>query len=462
MTHMKQAIETIHIYHTNDVHSHFENWPQIDHFLRQRKQEAEQKGEACFLFDIGDHIDRSHPFTEGTEGKGNVELLNEVGYDAVTIGNNEGITMSKQALDTLYQNANFDVVLCNLKDVEGHSPYWAEPSKIFETANGVRIGVMAATAPYYAFYEQLGWQVTEPHAALKELATQLRPQCDVVVCLSHLGINEDRLLAEQCPEIDLILGAHTHHLLPHGEWLNDALIAAAGKFGQYVGHVQVDVDRLTNQVVHMKAEVFPTQAMEFPEQTIKQVNAYLKEGEKALQVPVFYNPSHLQQRLAGNSPLSSLFGRALVSYLDADCALFNAGIFLGSLDEGWVTKGVLHSLLPHPINPCLVYLDGAELTEVYEQSLDPKWTELPIKGLGFRGTLMGSMIHEHLFRNNEGELFAGNRLVEPGETYTLATLDMFTFGFFFPLLKEAKKEYIMPEMIRDVLGWYGREYFNER
>ena len=46
-------------------------------------------------FDIGDYVDRSHPFTEGTIGKGNTQLLNEAGYDAVTIGNNEGITMSK-------------------------------------------------------------------------------------------------------------------------------------------------------------------------------------------------------------------------------------------------------------------------------------------------------------------------------------------------------------------------------
>ena len=91
---MKETVATIHIYHTNDVHSHFENWPQINHFLSQRKQQAADNGEACFLFDIGDHIDRSHPFTEGTEGKGNNELLNEAGYDAVTIGNNEGITMS--------------------------------------------------------------------------------------------------------------------------------------------------------------------------------------------------------------------------------------------------------------------------------------------------------------------------------------------------------------------------------
>src|SRR5699024_2898363 len=127
-------------------------------------------------------------------------------------------------------------------------------------------------------------------------------------------------------------------LLQNGEWFDDTLIAAAEKFGHYVGHVQVDVDRMTNQVIHMKAEVFPTQMMEMSEEDIKQVNDLFAEGEETLQVPVFYNPSPLSQRLTGDSPLSSLFGRALLDYLDADCALFNAGIFLGSLEEGWITK----------------------------------------------------------------------------------------------------------------------------
>lgn len=458
---MKKTVSTIHIYHTNDIHSHFENWPQIKRFLSERRHMADEAGEACFIFDIGDHVDRSHPFTEGTEGKGNVELLNEAGYDAVTIGNNEGITMSKEALDTLYEDALFDVLLCNLKEPDGNKPYWAQEHTVLETAEGVRIGLTGATFPYYAFYEQLGWQVEEPFAGLRKAAVHLRGQCDAVVCLSHLGIYEDRKLAEACPEFDVILGAHTHHLLAEGEWVNDVLLGAAEKFGHYVGHVQLEIDRMTNQVIHMQAEVFPVERMKHTADDIAAVQSYRIEGRRAMDVPVFYNPSELPQKLNGGSELSSLFGRALVAYTNADCALFNAGIFLGSLDAGWVTKGQLHSLLPHPINPCLVQLDGKQLLEVYEQSLDGKWTDLEIKGLGFRGTIMGSVLSEHLFRSGDGKLFAGNREVAAGEIFTLATLDMFTFGFFFPALKDAPKQYFMPETIRDVLGWYGKKYFNE-
>ena len=106
--------EVIHIYHTNDLHSHFENWPTISTFIKERKAIHEAEEEEVFIFDIGDFVDRWHPYTESTVGKGNVELLNEVGYTAVTIGNNEGITLSHHDLDKLYSKANFDVIVANL------------------------------------------------------------------------------------------------------------------------------------------------------------------------------------------------------------------------------------------------------------------------------------------------------------------------------------------------------------
>ena len=138
--------EIIHIYHTNDLHSHFTHCPRIQSLLTERREWHEEAGDACLVLDIGDHADRSHPFTEGTAGKGNVQLLNEAGYDAVTIGNNEGITLSKAELDELYDQADFSVVVANLMDLDGNQPTWASPNHIIETKNGTKIGLIAATA----------------------------------------------------------------------------------------------------------------------------------------------------------------------------------------------------------------------------------------------------------------------------------------------------------------------------
>ncbi|HEX5565000.1 MAG TPA: bifunctional UDP-sugar hydrolase/5'-nucleotidase [Sporosarcina sp.] len=452
---MRRREESIHLYHTNDIHSHFDSWPKISRYLHIQRQQHELNHEDCFIFDIGDHVDRSHPFTEGTSGKGNVALLNRAGYDAVTIGNNEGITMSKTALNSLYEGADFDVILCNLTDTDGSCPKWLKPYRIYETASGIRVGVIGATAMYTDFYAKLGWRIEEPIQELKKVAEQILHRTDVIICLSHLGVNEDRLLAKECGLIDVILGAHTHHLFPEGEMVNGTLLAATGKFGEYVGHIELRMDMDKKKIVAKSAAVVRVSGLESREEDVQEVNVLIQAGNETLEENIFYTASPLKQQLFVDSPMSSFFGRALVDYTGADCAMFNAGIFLGSLEKGWVTKRMVHGLLPHPINPCTVTLDGAELLEVYRLSNNESWPETEIKGLGFRGTYMGKMIFERLFRTDDGELYAGNRKVVPGKTYTLATLDMFTFGFFFPLLKGASKEYHMPELIRDVFIWYG-------
>lgn len=447
-------IETIHILHTNDIHSHFEYWPQIHRFLQNKRREFEGNGEAVFIFDIGDHVDRSNPFTEGTVGKGNIELLNEAGYDAVTIGNNEGITMSKTALSSLYDQANFDVIVGNVRHENGEMPIWAQPSKVYATPSRVKIGVIGATAYYKQFYNALGWEVLPARNQLQEEVKKI--DTDIVICLSHLGLPEDRLLAEESPEIDLILGAHTHHILPEGEEVNQSLLAATGKFGDFVGHVTLQFDTVTGRLLHKTAQLYRSENLPIMREDDEMIERKIQQGKQKLEEKVFYNPVELKQNLFGQSELASYFGRALIDYTNADCALFNAGIFLSSLKKGWVTKEDMHRLLPHPINVCTMELTGAQLYDVYYDSLNQEMTEIEVKGLGFRGTLMGAILHERLYMNARGALFAGNREVVPHETYTLATLDMFTFGFFFPLFKELKKEYYMPDLIRDVFMKYGQ------
>lgn len=456
---MVRTREIIHIYHTNDVHSHFDKWAKINRFLREQRVKHTTAGDGFYLFDIGDFVDRSHPFTEATNGRGNTQLLNEAGYDAVTIGNNEGITMSKEALNVLYTDAEFDVILGNLFDEKGRIPHWAVPTRIYVTAQGTRIGVIAATAQYTQFYNQLGWKIRPGHEVLMEAAELLAPETDFIVCLSHLGIREDEELAANCPAIHLILGAHTHHLFMEGKLIGETLLAATGKFGQFVGHVTVQFDR--HELVKMSATVYPTNVFESTEEDERSFNKMLDGGERKLDERVFYNPSCLQQKLYGAGSLADFFGRTLMAYTNADCAMFNAGIFLGNLEAGWVTKSAIHKILPHAINVCVVSLDGEALLDIYETSLNADWPAIEVKGLGFRGKQMGAMVYARLHKDAEGILFAGDRAVVVGETYTLATLDMFTFGFFFPTLQHAEKEYLLPDLLRDIIAEYGRFQFSE-
>lgn len=450
---MRKLRETIHIYHTNDLHSHLENWPSIHHFLSERRKK--HANEASLILDIGDHVDRSNIYTEGTLGKGNVKLLNDAQYDYATIGNNEGITLSHEELDSLYDQAKFEVIVSNFTDLEGNIPRWVKPYKIHQTASGIRIGIIAATADYSVYYEKLGWKLEDPIARLKAVAQEISPFVDVLICMSHLGKSKDEELCEQIPSLDLILGAHTHHLFENGKMIGNTLQAATGKFGMYVGYVNLEYEHHSKRVVSKKAFVYPTDELPAPKNAGHTMENWERIGKEKLSYPVFTSNSLLKKEWFNGSELADFFGKALLEYTNADCAMFPAGIFLTDLPEGPVTACDLHQCLPHPINPCIVTLSGAELLEVIELAKNEKWPDLEVKGLGFRGKYLGAILYEQVEVDVLGKPLIKGEPLMLNETYRLATLDMFTFGFFFPSFKTAKKQYIMPETIRDVVKWYG-------
>lgn len=450
-------IETIHFYHTNDLHSHFQHWPRIHELVTTRKKWHLEEGESSFTLDIGDHIDRSHIYTEGTLGKGNVDLLNKALYDVVTIGNNEGITLAHKELEELYNQAKFDVVVGNLEELNGETPSWLIPTTILTTIQGTKIGVTALTAEYTLSYKQLGWKVTSAFEALNKQVIELKKQVDIVICMSHLGIHVDEEMAKQFPDIDIIFGAHTHHILHEGKVVNNSLLAAAGKYGFYVGHVTIDFDLKEKIIVKKQALLYDTNVLKECSQEDEFLTQIAKIGTDNLMDTAFHQPYLLPKEWFKESALSTYFGEALTTFCQADCALFNAGLFLSDLKEGPVTYFDIHKMMPHPINPCVIELTGQQLKDIYLLSLNESWPNLELKGLGFRGAVMGKMI-THQFKVVNQSLFVQDKLIDPTESVRLATLDMFTFGFFYPTFQDLPKTYFMPEFIRDVIIEHGQKH----
>ncbi|CAM4152587.1 bifunctional metallophosphatase/5'-nucleotidase [Lederbergia lenta] len=445
--------ETIHIYHTNDYHSHFENWPRVAQFLKERKAYHEAMKEDVFIFDIGDFVDRWHPFTESTMGKGNIALLNDVGYTAVTIGNNEGITLPHNGLDELYTDANFDVIVANLYYPNRKRPRWALPHQIYETKQGTKIGVIAVTAYYKKLYELLGWDLSEPLTELEIQINRLKDKTDMIILLSHLGIYDDEKIAGLYPNIDLILGGHTHHILHTGKQVNRTTLAAAGKYGQYAGYVKAI--KKQDMKVEMDASLMETIKLPSVCNEENIIKSYAEIGKKKLNSEVTIIPEPLSFDWSYPSQLPQILCEAIHEWCDADCTLINSGLVLRPLQRGKVTKYDLHQMLPHPINPCTVELTGAELKEIILHAESDHWPELKVIGLGFRGEVMGKFIYRgiEINRSKLDATIAGKSL-EPDKIYKLGTIDMFTFGKFFPEIQRSeRKEYYMPEFLRDVMEW---------
>lgn len=453
-------MEKIVLLHTNDLHSHLENWPKIRRFIEQKKRENEKKENTTTItVDLGDFVDRWHPLSEATDGQANVELMNNVGYDAVTIGNNEGVGNAKDQLNHLYDQANFDILLDNLFDKHLlQPPKWAKKYKIIETPQQTKIGLLALTAPFPLTYSPNGWDIRNPYDILPELVEELRPKVDILVLMSHLGIQDDRQIAQELPSIDVILGSHTHHLLIDGQIVNGVQLAAAGKYGQYVGEVHLTVDEHKN-IIQKSARAIPTETMMTFIEDEQESQDYLTKGHELLaakkvaklpydlSVDIFAEHSFIYEALEA------------VKYRgQAQGAMLNSGLFLTGLPAGLINQDQLHTALPHPMHLLNVTLKGSDLIRlVLEIEKNRAFLRnYPIRGMGFRGKIFGQVVYSGIsYDAVNHQVHWLNQPIDNERRYTFTTVDHFVFVPFFPTIEIAgENEFLFPEFIRSVVGEY--------
>lgn len=447
------TIERITLFHSNDIHSCFDYWSQMVSYIKRNRDEN------TLYLELGDHADRSNPLTEATLGKGNVRLLNEAEVDYATIGNNEGITFAKDQLEALYDQAAFPVLLANLFHPNGVRPSWVKHSFVHTMENGLKVGMIGLTAPFNDFYEQLGWVIAPPKEILCELLPDLQKHADVVVLLSHLGLFRDEEIAAEFEGIDVILGAHTHHVLPKGKRILGTLIAQAGKHGAYLGEISIDYDTVNKQVVQSEAMLLDVKEGPMDESTNHLLTIMNEEANRIMEKRVATIPRRLPVIWQEETEVVQLLCDAVTEWCDQEIGMMNAGVLLDSIEKGSITKRDIHRICPHPINPCVVRLTGDQLEKTIERAFTEEMRMLELKGFGFRGKVLGRMI----FTGIKVELGRGKLIeritilgkkLEKDHIYSLATLDMYTFGHLFPAVSDSvEKDYFMPEFLRDVLAW---------
>lgn len=453
--------ETIHLLHTNDLHSHFENWPRIQRQLAKRKADglAAAGNNTVFTFDIGDAMDRAHPLTEATDGASNIAMFNEVGYDAVTIGNNEGIGNPPAVLRHLYDHAQFPVVLGNLfsdADRKKLVPF-AVDHLMLHTKQGTRVLVLGYTAPFITTYTANHWYPEMVGTVLPEQLARFAGQYDVCIVLSHLGIEMDRWLARHYPQIDVILGAHTHHLLPQGELDNGVLLGAAGKWGEHLGEMSLVVQ--DHHIVEKKAWVYDTADLPAAPGDSQEIDQWAAEGHQLLQqeqiaqlpqdFPIDYNRP---------SPMLDLALAALQEYTGTEAAVLNAGLFLTGLHEGIVTADDLHTQMPHPMHAMKVTLRGTDLWRLVREMEKNRGflRRFPLRGMSFRGKIFGTIGYAGIrYDPTNRTVYWHDRPIDPNQQYTIATLDHYLFVPFFPTIEiMGDNEILFPDFLRQIVARY--------
>lgn len=436
-------METIHIAHVNDLHAH----------LLAQRQVYTQDNNSFFAFDLGDAVDLAHPLMEATDGQAMIALLNDAQIDAATIGNNEGIGSTKQHLMELYRNATFPVVLANLRDTQsGVSPEWADPFYTFSTKGGHTIGVCGVTVPLNVSYVPLGWTALDPEQVIAKSVRMYADTVDVFIVLSHVGLAFDQKIAAHYPEIDVVIGAHTHHLLPQGEHIGDTLVAAAGKFGEYVGEVTLQVAK--GRILSKSARVH-----RMTQTSSRQNELYKERGAHILSArSIAFLPEQLNKDWNTCTTSVQMGLRAVEEYAQTEAAFLNAGLFLETIGPGLVTEKELHACLPHPMRIVRVTLQGSKLLSFLKHmdTIRDELEALIVQSIGFRGEQIGALCFSGMEYDGTQACWTWHGQPIDGEKdYTFATVDHFVFANYFPELNQNKQNvHLFPAFLREVVGRY--------
>ncbi|EGF52180.1 Ser/Thr phosphatase family protein [Bacteroides fluxus YIT 12057] len=214
-------------------------------------KEIRSKHPDVLLFDCGD-ISQGTPYYNLFQGEVEIKMMNLMKYDAMTIGNHE-FDFGLDNMARLFRMANFPVV-CSNYDVTGTVLEGLVKPYIILERSGVRIGVFGL-APRMEGLVQAdkceGIVYNNPIEVGQEMADflKLEKNCDVVICLSHLGIRNsygtaDEDLVSKTRNIDVILGGHSHTFMEKPmNYLNadgkNVPVFHTGKNGIFVGELKL-------------------------------------------------------------------------------------------------------------------------------------------------------------------------------------------------------------------------------
>lgn len=437
-------VEQLRILHLNDLHSHFEAYPKLERFFKS----ASETSTEVIKLDIGDNIDSSHPLTDATHGKANVQLMNRLGIQYATIGNNEGVGLSKADLNQVYDQAEFTVILNNLQDENGR-PDWATPYQIHTTKEGTRIAFLAYTFPYYKTYTPNGWQVQDPIACLKrDLAIEEVASADMRIIISHLGIRLDEKITEECDNVDLIIGAHTHHVFEDGACLYGTYLAAAGKYGQYVGEINLRLDKHRLQEIEIVAhetshyQSHPEDA-DFIQELNDQGRAILHHQEL----------KEFEQGLTIEQSLELLMD-AMLDYAQADICIINSGLMVQPFAQQ-LTEGSLHSSLPHQMRLAVMEVSQRDLLTICQDifTQGELLKEQEIRGMGFRGKKFGQIVCSG-FTYKSGKIVYNDKVMGKLDKVKLVVVDQYYFAAYFQSIKKQSVQLLFPDLLRQVIANY--------
>jgi len=204
----------------------------------------------------------------------------------------------------------------------------------------------------------------------KKYVPLLRREADIVVALTHIGLEQDKKLAAEVPQIDIIIGGHSHNQLdtplriPESDGKGEVIVVQAGDYGRFLGRLDIQLQKNEESQYHItkvEGQLLPI------DNRIKEdmgINKLLKRYSEPLEEVICTSEVTLTNPDSGASPMGNLVVEILRSKTDADVALLDRGAVQGGIEPGDVTIADILRIHPWRNRVLKLTLTGAQLQQI--------------------------------------------------------------------------------------------------
>jgi len=464
---MDNELIHISIFHTNDMHCRLDSIARLSTYARKLREDARKEGRKVFFWDAGDAADRRSQICSLSKGSAFPPILNSMGITLQTMGNAISMTYGPQSMVSVAAQSKFPILAANCRDGDGPLVEGLREFEIISLTNKLSMGVIGLTAPWGNAYNVFGLRFPDFCEVTKGLISQLKARgVSIIVALSHLGLEDDRILADKVESIDLIIGGHTHNRLENGEVRNGVLIAQAGDYAKAIGRIDLRFDPNEDKLISCTAKVLDIPKDTPPDPLIlRAISAAEKEVAEIMAQPIGNLAAALNHDFFQECDIGNLAADALRARMGAEIAIVSSGLLRHNLKAGTLTLGELDAACFSTANPWLSEVRGRQIMEALERGLDPSICK--VKPPSYRSTPIGipqiSGMVVSYDSNARGKprvrhVMIKEQPIEPDRIYRLAHTDAETMSEhgYLELEKEQTIEEEVPTILREVIADYIR------
>jgi 2',3'-cyclic-nucleotide 2'-phosphodiesterase (5'-nucleotidase family) len=244
------------ILHSNDFHGY-------DPLLLAKQatliRDIRVKNRNVLLINTGD------TFTDGKYqhrfyGELEFAIFNQLKTDLLVLGNNEfqaadSRDKAKKHLYDRIKQAQFPVLAANARIkkskilLPGVKPY------IIKEFHGFKVGIIGLTTQESSDYTQTdGFKFKDEIKTAEKLFPEVSAKSDAVIAATHIGLKMDQKLAKAVPAFAAIIGGHSHDALQKPLMEGKTPIVQAGKYGKYLGRLDLYFSLINKKWVLEKSE----------------------------------------------------------------------------------------------------------------------------------------------------------------------------------------------------------------